>query len=858
MSRLLWSAPLCGFLIYVFSFHFVLEANDPDLGSYSGIDSFGVSFVPKISLKYPKLDSNLNHFLDIQPGTEDQVEVDIYVSGDLVEFRLYLDVYDGEIISIQGDHVEALVSASLLEQIAGLSDVAFIKTLSRMSPLESTAALPLLRSDVWNQREYEAEGVKVGVIDIGFSELSTLQGSELPYNINFQCYSGSNYTNIDISHCETVTDHGTAVSEIIMDIAPKAELYISNPSTRGGLKHAVEWMVDQEVDVINFSAGFSWDGPGDGTSPYNNSPLATVEYATSNNVLWVSAAGNENGNTWTGEFGLGEEASFHYFDEAYNYNPVYIARNKSVIIQMRWKDSWASPATDLNLYLYDPTLSWSVDSSSDLQTGLEYQDPLETISYQAVYSGDYNVVVHHVSGPVPEWVQVQIFSGNDLHINTGGHSIANPAESSEEALLAVGASSVVDGNEIETFSSRGPTMDGRIKPDIVSYDQVFTSSRPYEFPGTSAAAPHVTGMAVLVRGRFPSYSAAEIAEYLKNNALLMNDSINNVWGHGMAKLPFLPSTKPLNVSVDQQGSSAFISWDAPEHNGGSALSGYRISINPGNVAETVDSGTFEHMVIDLDYGYQYEVTVTPINIQGDGETSQPVLVTVTNSPPVLDDSSILDLNSVESQEFSVTLAYFSDVDSNDTHTASIDWGDGNTSTGVIATEASQKSVSGTHMYIDDGVFSISVEIEDSYGNSSSATVPFTSVNSAPVVSSINSYSWYGTMVMLDIPSFVDLGLNDTHYAILDWGNGATSTAEIIPERRIIADYVYPEAGEYTVSVYVYDDDGGVGTTQLNVSVFEPLTSIAIPGVNFWVLVSVALISPILLIGRKRLWKSRHE
>ena len=82
------------------------------------------------------------------------------------------------------------------------------------------------------------------------------------------------------------------------------------------------------------------------------------------------------------------------------------------------------------------------------------------------------------------------------------------------------------------------------------------------------------------------------------------------------------------------------------------------------------------------------------------------------------------------------------------------------------------------MYIDDGVFSISVEIEDSYGNSSSATVPFTSVNSAPVVSSINSYSWYGTMVMLDIPSFVDLGLNDTHYAILDWGNGATSTADV--------------------------------------------------------------------------------
>ena len=73
MSRFLWSAPLCGFLIYVFSFHFVVEANDPDLGSYSGIDNFGVSFVPEISLKYPKMDSNLNRFLDSRLGTEDQV-----------------------------------------------------------------------------------------------------------------------------------------------------------------------------------------------------------------------------------------------------------------------------------------------------------------------------------------------------------------------------------------------------------------------------------------------------------------------------------------------------------------------------------------------------------------------------------------------------------------------------------------------------------------------------------------------------------------------------------------------------------------------------------------------------------------
>ena len=111
--RLLMLAPLLAILVIVFRLPSVIEANDPDLGSYSGIDNFGVSFVPEISLKYPKMDSNLNRFLDSRLGTEDQVEVDIRVSGDPLDLQLYLDVHNGEIISIEEDHVEASVAASL-------------------------------------------------------------------------------------------------------------------------------------------------------------------------------------------------------------------------------------------------------------------------------------------------------------------------------------------------------------------------------------------------------------------------------------------------------------------------------------------------------------------------------------------------------------------------------------------------------------------------------------------------------------------------------------------------------------------------------------------------------------------------
>ncbi len=384
-----------------------------------------------------------------------------------------------------------------------------------------TQGVTLTLADRFHCTHYQGKGVHVAVVDLGFGGWSA---------------SSPELGSVDTPPPGGGTVHGTACAEILFDMAPKVVLHPIKIATAADLQAAVATLVTQKkVTVISDSLVWTGSSFADNTGVH----CAMVDKAHQAGVVWVTSAGNHGaGAFYAGTFTDADKDGRHEFASGDELNELSLSANHSIYVELDW-DDYPHGGEDYDLHLYQKQSSgqWAlVKTSAKTQAGVAA--PTESFTYKAPTSGTYALSVVRKQATRPDMpLRIFIFPapGITLERRTSAGSLPDPAPC--KGAIAVGAvhRTSYGGNQIWSPSSRGPTTDGRIKPDIAAPTGVKTSKYSAFF-GTSASAPHVAGALAL-------YIEATGKDALTASLQLLADAKktgtpvpNNTFGHGQLLL----------------------------------------------------------------------------------------------------------------------------------------------------------------------------------------------------------------------------------------------------------------------------------------------------------------------------------
>jgi uncharacterized repeat protein (TIGR03803 family) len=505
---------------------------------------------------------------------DDQGRILVDIKANVTDALLqYIGTLGGKVINNfpQYQAIRASIPLTNIEVLAARSEIKFIEPAVRAmvnnvdSQGDSTHQANIART----MFGVNGSGVKVGVLSTSVDYLTSSQINGLVTVLPGQ--SGI-----------PGTGEGTAMLEIVNDLAPGAQLFFA--TAQGGdanLASNIQQLQAAGCNIIVDDYLYTDE------SPFQDGIVAqAVNNATASGVLYFSAAANSGNKddgtsgTWEGDFvdsgdinnsllppNSGHVHSFGggmLFDKITTNGPA----GNDLTTVLFWADPLGASTNDYDVYLLDPTGSSVVASSTNPQNGT--QDPYECVPNPSSTTnpavGDLIVIVKF-SG-----------AGRFLHLSTGrgelaistqgstrGHDCATNAfgvaATPAAAPQVLGYPSGPSPNpfnstdQIEPFSSDGPRRvffqaDGtpitpgnfsssggavRQKPDITAADGVTTDVLGFApFFGTSAAAPHAAAIVALLKSYDPSLNPSQIRTILTNTALdIMSPGIDRDSGAGI-------------------------------------------------------------------------------------------------------------------------------------------------------------------------------------------------------------------------------------------------------------------------------------------------------------------------------------
>jgi subtilisin family serine protease len=425
-------------------------------------------------------------------------------------------------------------SLSFNNEVEATPDAQVVGDASGVLPTR-TELLERLGVRAWYAHGWRGQGVKIAILDSGFSGYQAHLGRALPRSVKVRSFRFDG--NLEAKDSQ----HGILCAEVIHTIAPEAELLLANwePERPDQFLRAIRWARQQGARIVSCSIIMpTWsDCEGHGRIHEELTRLLGTD-DESGDALFFASAGNTAQRHWSGPFQDGGDG-YHVWRDSDGR-----VRSENSI------RPWGSERVSVELCC-------PVGNVYELLVFDTTQPKLVGRAFSAEAAGVGSAVVAFVPETYhayctrvrrvrsePGDFHLVVLGGGLAHASSAG-SIPFPGDGSE--VIAVGA---VDASGRRLAYSSCGLRRGEIKPNLVATVPFPSCWRPRPFAGTSAAAPQACALAALLWSRHANWNAEQIRTALQK-AATPGPANTSRWetGHGLLRLPpAAPARKTLTLS----------------------------------------------------------------------------------------------------------------------------------------------------------------------------------------------------------------------------------------------------------------------------------------------------------------------